>query len=84
MWSTLSSSLGGRAKLIWACLPAILRGCTGGACDAAVTKGAVSGVSVINVAEGALSVGLAAVADGGVMFVMISDYNLLDGNCILI
>lgn len=79
MWSTLSSSSGGSANVIWACLPAILRGCAGAACGAAVTTGAASGAPAMNLAKAASSTGLAAGAAAGdgrrVMFDMVLIYS---------
>lgn len=66
MLSTLSSSSGGSAKVIWACLPAILRGWAGAAGGAAVTAGVASGAPAMNLAKAASSIGLAAGAAAGV------------------
>jgi hypothetical protein len=79
MWSTLSSRSGGRAKVIWACLPAILRGCPGAAGGAVATAGAASGAPPMNLAKAASSTGLvvgaAAVLGRRVMFDMVVIYS---------
>ncbi len=66
MLSTLSSSSGGSAKVIWACLPAIFLGWAGAAGGAAVTAGAASGAPAMNLARAASFTGLAAGAAAGV------------------